>query len=263
MNLTGKTVWITGASSGIGLALAKEFARKGAKLILSARNLESLEQVRLALPEPDKHLSKVLDFHSIDGIQSTVGQTLESGVLPDLLVNNAGISQRGEALNVDLAVTREVMEINFFATVALTQLLLPTLIARKGGIITIASVAGKVGGQGMSSYAASKHAIIGYMDCLRAEQQRNGLYVLNVCPGFVNTNISVNARTENGDTYGEKADSIANGITADSCAMQVLQAIERDKVEVVIGAGLSRWAPVIKRFFPLFFIKLAGKNNIR
>lgn len=263
MILSGKKVWITGASSGIGLALAREFAKSGANLILSARSFEKLESIRLELERPDEHVSVPLDFNSTKPMLEIVEQSLKSGIKPDILINNAGISQRGQARDVDVGVTREVMEVNFFATIALTQSLLPTLIKRNGMVATIASVAGKVGGQGMSSYAASKHAIVGYMDCLRAEEQVNGLHVLTVCPGFVSTNISINARTSDGSKYGEMADSIESGISAESCAVQIIKAVKARKNEVYIGKGLSRWAPVIKRFFPSLLMYLAGKKNIR
>jgi short-subunit dehydrogenase len=263
MNLAGKKVWITGATSGIGLALAREFAKNGANLILSARSFEKLESIRQELERADEHISVALDFNSLDSMLGVIKRALENGEEPDILINNAGISQRGQAREVNIGVSREVMEVNFFATIALTQFLLPTLIKHNGMVVTIASVAGKVGGQGMSSYAASKHAIIGYMDCLRAEEQRNGLHVLTVCPGFVSTNISINARTSDGSKYGEMADSISSGISAESCALQIVQAVKAKKKEVYIGKGISRWAPTIKRFFPSILMYLAAKKNIR
>lgn len=263
MNLAGKKIWITGASSGIGLAVAREFAKNGANLILSARSFEKLESIRLELERSEQHVSVQFDFNSSKSMLEAVKATINDGIELDILINNAGISQRGQAREVDLEVSREVMEVNFFATIALTQSLLPTLIKRNGMVVTIASVAGKVGGQGMSSYAASKHAIIGYMDCLRAEEQMNGLHVLTVCPGFVSTNISINARTSDGSKFGEMAESISSGISAESCAHQIIQAVKTKKKEIYIGKGLSRWAPMIKRLFPSLLMYLAGKKNIR
>ena len=129
--------------------------------------------------------------------------------------------------------------------------------------MTISSVAGKVGGQSMSGYSASKHAIIGYMDCLRAEESCNGLQVLTVCPGFVQTNISVNAMTEDGQKYGKVAKSIKKGIGVKECATKIIKAIKANKSEVIIGKGLSYWAPTIYRFFPSLFRKLSAAKNIR
>jgi len=150
----------------------------------------------------------------------------------------------------------------------MTQALLPSMLssaneATKGMIVTVSSVAGKVGGKSMSGYSASKHAIIGYMDCLRAEESTNGLQVLTICPGFVQTKISVNAMLADGSQFGKVAGSIKHGIAVDDCARQIVQAIKQDKNEVVIGKGISGWAPTIARLFPDTFKKMAAKKNFR
>lgn len=263
MDVKGKTVWITGASSGIGEALSKELAGYGANLILSARSKNTLDSLRLSLPHPDLHKVVCLDLSESTEMLRCIDRALEEGVSPDILINNAGVSQRGEAREVALLVHRKVMEINYFNTVAMTQALLPTLLENKGMVVTVSSVAGKVGGQGMSAYAASKHAIIGYMDCLRAEESNNGLQVLTICPGFVRTNISLNALTKNGTKYGAMAESIEQGISAEFCAKKIHQSITNDRKEVVIGKGLSRWAPMIKRIAPGMLMEIAAKKNIR
>ncbi len=263
MNINNKTIWITGASSGIGEALAIECANQGAKLILSARNSEKLQLLKDKLTHPEQHLVLPLDLSEPEKLSVQVASIVESNPV-DILINNGGISQRGTAIDTKLSVQRQVMEVNYFGTIALTQCVLPKMIAaNKGMIVTISSVAGKVGGQGMSGYSASKHAIIGYMDCLRAEESCNGLQVLTICPGFVQTNISVNAMTEDGQTFGKVAKSIKEGIAVDDCAMQILKAIKADKSEVVIGKGLSYWAPTIYRFFPNLFRKIVAAKNIR
>ncbi len=263
MLIQGKTVWITGASSGIGEALAKELAILGATLILSARSADKLEQLRSVLPHPERHRIVPLDLASCDSIRAAVTPVLEQGISVDILVNNGGISQRGLARNTCIEVQREVMEVNYFGIICLTQLLLPAIVQNKGMVVTVASVAGKVGGQSMAGYAASKHAIIGYMDCLRAEESQNGLKVLTICPGFVQTQISVNARTDDGQPYGRMAGSIAGGITAHDCACGICNAIEKDKREVVIGKGLSALAPTIKRIWPGLLMTIAARKNIR
>lgn len=263
MNLHNKTIWLTGASSGIGKALAFELAKHGARLILSSRNTEKLEALKKELPISERHEVVPLDLSEPESLKGKVDSFLMGGREIDVLINNSGITVRGEARNISLAVSREVMEVNYFGTIALTQALLSAVLKQKGMIVNIASVAGKVGGQTMSGYAASKHALIGYMDSLRAEEAKNGLSVLNVCPGFVQTNISVNARTETGEKFGEVSESIANGITAETCAKHIVSAMTKDKREVLIGKGLSRWAPTIKRFFPGLFLTMAAKANIR
>ena len=261
MHVKDKVVWITGASSGIGKALAEELAEQGAHLILSSRNEEQLNALKLTLANHNNHQVLALDLSQPDELGNRA--EILSGQNIDILINNGGVSQRGLARNTQLSVHRDVMEINYFGTIRLTQLALPKLIKNSGMVVNIISVAGKVGGQSMSGYAASKHALIGYMDCLRAEETQNGLKVLNVCPGFVQTQISVNALTENGKPFGGMADSISQGITANECAASVVKAIKADKKEITVGKGLSRWAPVIKRISPNLLHKFAAGKNIR
>lgn len=262
MQIQGKVVWLTGASMGIGEALAKTLDAAGAKLILSARSEDKLQALLNSLKHPQQHRIVPLDLANGGNISTVVANTpLPEGL--DILINNGGISQRGLAADTPVPVQRQVMEVNYFGTITLTQALLPALLASKGMIVNIASVAGKVGGQSMSGYAASKHALIGYMDCLRAEEASKGLKVLNVCPGFVQTNISVNALTAEGKQYGRVARSIAEGISPQACASEILRAMRKNKFEVVIGKGLSAWAPSIKRWFPTFFTRLSARKNIR
>ncbi len=261
MDVKDKRIWITGASSGIGEALARALADKGARLILSARNQEKLEALKASLPYAGNHQVRPLDLANQASIQAAVAQHGDAPL--DMLINNGGISQRSLVEDTDLEVHRAVMETNFFGTVALTQALLPRLLDRRAMVVNIASVAGKVGGQEMSGYAASKHALIGFMDCLRAETRGRGLKVLNVCPGFVQTQISINALTADGKRYGRMAGSIARGISPAQCAQAICKAIAKDKDEVVIGKGLSRWAPLIKRISPGLFNRLSAARNIR
>jgi dehydrogenase/reductase SDR family protein 7B len=264
MDIHNKKIWLTGASSGIGEGLAKHFAEQGAELILSARNIEKLEQLKAALPNADKHTVVPLDIGEPELLYAKIESALATVGIPDILVNNAGISQRSTAKDTKLSVQRRVMEVNYFGTIAITQALLPQMITNGGGmIVNISSVAGKVGGQSMSGYSASKHAVIGYMDSLRAEEANNGIQVLNVCPGFVQTNISINAMDADGKKYDRMAASIKNGISVDECASAIINAIKKDKDEVVIGKGISGWAPTIYRFFPGLFRKLAARKNVR
>lgn len=259
MQLRDKTVWITGASSGIGKALAQACAAQGARLILSARRIDALEQVRQTLPNSQQHWVIPLDLAMPELAAKTINDNLPALPPVDILINNAGISQRSRIADTQLDVYRQVMEVDYFGTVAVTQALLPMLIARKGMVVTIASVAGKVAGQGMSGYSAAKHAIVAFMDSLRAETATDGLQVLTVCPGFVQTDISRNSLTGDGSQFGELSSSIANGISAQDCATQIIRGIEHNKREIIIGKGLSRWAPLIKRLFPLWFMSLSAR----
>lgn len=264
MEIKDKLIWITGASSGIGEALAIVCAQQGGKLILSARNQEKLQQLKSRLNNSEQHVVVPLDLSKPAELADDLTSIIEQYGPIDILVNNGGIAQRGTARETSLDVQRQVMEVNYFGSVAMTQLVLPGMLNKQAGmIVTIASVAGKVGGKSMSGYSASKHAIIGYMDCLRAEESVNGLQVLTICPGFVQTQISVNAMTGKGQVFGKVAGSIKNGLAVDDCALQIVRAINKDKSEVVIGKGISYWAPLINRLFPNTFRKLTAANNFR
>lgn len=174
MQFAGRSVWITGASSGIGEALAKAFARRGARLVLSARRGHELERVRDAIVAAGRAGEdvRVLPFDvTEESVLDDVVRRAEAahgGV--DVLVNNAGITQRSLALETEMAVYRRIMEVDFFAPVALTQKLLPHMVARGDGLIAVtSSVAGKIGVPLRSAYCAAKHAVMGYCDALRAE----------------------------------------------------------------------------------------------
>lgn len=268
MNINNKKIWITGASSGIGEALAIECAKLGASLVLSARNEQKLNELKEKLVNTEQHHVVPLDLANTEEVTNIVAQYIKEHGTVDVLVNNGGIAQRGTARETKLDVQRQVMEVNYFGTVAITQAVFPSMLSTtnnkpKGMIVTVSSVAGKVGGKSMSGYSASKHAIIGYMDCLRAEESANGLHVLTICPGFVQTKISVNAMVADGSQFGEVAGSIKHGIAVDDCAKQIVKAIEQNKDEVVIGKGISYWAPTIARLFPNTFRKISSKKNFR
>ena len=268
MNINNKKIWITGASSGIGEALAIECAKQGASLILSARSKDKLILLKEQLTNSEQHQVVPIDLANAEQVTSIVSNYINEHGGVDILVNNGGISQRGSARETSLDVQRKVMEVNYFGTVAMTQAVLPSMLSTAsekatGMIVTVSSVAGKVGGKSMSGYSASKHAIIGYMDCLRAEEYNNGLHVLTICPGFVQTNISVNAMVADGSQFGKMAGSIKHGLAVDDCARKIVTAIEQDKDEVVIGKGISGWAPTIARLFPSTFRKMSAKKNFR
>lgn len=268
MNINNKKIWITGASSGIGEALAIECAKQGASLVLSARNEDKLHQLKLKLDNSERHQVLPIDLANAEQVVTIVNEYTDEHGPVDILINNGGIAQRGSARETKLEVQRQVMEVNYFGTIAMTQAIFPNMLdtskkGTKGMIVTISSVAGKVGGQSMSGYSASKHAVIGYMDCLRAEESSNGLHVLTICPGFVQTQISVNAMVADGSQFGRVAGSIKHGVTVEHCAQKIVKAIENDKDEVVIGKGLSYWAPTIARLFPSTFRRLSAKKNFR
>src|SRR5690606_11604957 len=173
----GKTVWLTGASSGIGLAMAQQLAEAGAHLILTSRRHDALEQVRQSLVHPERHQVLALDLSQPEQAAVTAKDALGDQVI-DILINNAGVSQRSLILETDMSVYRQLMEIDYFGVIALTKLVLPRMVERRAGqIVTVSSVAGKVGTKLRSGYNGAKFGVIGFMDSLRAEMARYGLTV--------------------------------------------------------------------------------------
>ncbi len=234
MNLAGKTVWITGASSGIGEALAKAFAAQGAAVILSGRRVEELERVAGQLDGE----TLVLPFEATDydALPSVVerAQDWRGGI--DMLVNNAGISQRSLGLDTQFDVYRRLMEIDFFAPLRLTQLVLPAMVARGSGhLMAISSVAGKVGSPLRTGYCAAKHAVVGYFDALRAEIDRHGIKVTVVTPGFVRTAIAANAVQGDGSTRGYSDENIDAGISPEEAAEQIMAGLAAGQREIPAG----------------------------
>ena len=249
-NFAGKVVWITGASSGIGEALAHAFAQAGACLVLSSRRPDELERVRLALPRAIEHFCLPLDLAQCDGFPALTAQVLGRFGRVDILVNNGGVSQRARAADATLAVERALMEVNYFGTVALTKAVLPSMLARRAGqVVVISSVMGYVGTPGRSTYAASKHALHGYFDSLRAEVWREGIKITLICPGYVQTKVSDNALGAHGEKHGRTDATHLRGITAECCAAATLRAIARGKEEISVG-GFETWAIPLKRLLP-------------
>jgi short-subunit dehydrogenase len=264
-NLNNKVVWLTGASSGIGEAIAYELARKGARLILSARRTEELERVKKNCPtEVQPNVRTLpLDLSKPDTIPGITQKAVEFFGNIDVLINNGGISQRSLIAETTLDVYRRIMEVNYFGSIALTKSLLPHLINNGGGqIATLSSVTGKFGTQYRSGYAASKHALHGFFDALRAEYWKNSIRVTMVCPGFINTPITLSALQGDGSPLNKIDQGQAQGMPVDWCARRIVHAIEKEKEEVYIG-GKEILMVYIKRFFPRMFSRLIRKVAVR
>lgn len=257
-----KVVWITGASSGIGEALAKAFSGAGARLILSSRRISELERVKQSLQLPDERvLILPLDLNETNQIQSQTQRIIDTFGRIDILVNNGGISQRSYTKDTPLDIDRKIMEVNFFGTIAVTKSVLPVFLKQRSGqIIVISSISGKFGFYLRSAYAASKHALHGFFESLRMEVDKDNIKVLLVCPGKIQTNISVNAITGTGEKHNKMDESQTQGLSADTCAAQILQGVEKGKEELFIG-GKELRAIWIKRFFPGLFSKLIKKQK--
>ena len=257
---SGKTVWLTGASSGIGLAMAQQLAAAGAHLILTSRRAEVLEQVRSELAHPEHHKVLALDLSQPEAAAEQAHAALGDQVI-DILINNAGVSQRSMILDTDLRVYRQLMEIDYFGVVALTKLVLPRMVARRSGqIVTVSSVAGKVGTKLRSGYNGAKFAVLGFMDALRAEMTEHGLVVTSILPGFINTAIAHNSLSGDGSALGKEDPDNAGGISAEECARRSLQAIAKGKAEVVVGSGMSKLAPLLQRISPSFVRRMVAKR---
>ena len=257
-----KVVWITGASSGIGEALAKAFAEAGSLLVLSARRREELERVRKAIAITDERILILpLDLSETSQIQQITKQVVDTFGRIDILVNNGGISQRALTKDTPLEIDRKIMEVNFFGTVALTKSVLPFFLKQQSGqIVVISSISGKFGFYLRSAYSASKHALHGFFESLRMEVEKDHIRVLIVCPGKIHTNISLNAITGNGGKHNKMDSSQEKGLSAENCASEILKAIKEEKEEVFIG-GKELLAIWIKRFFPNLFSKLIKKQK--
>ncbi|MEO1051095.1 MAG: SDR family oxidoreductase [Bacteroidota bacterium] len=264
-SLQDKVIWLTGASSGIGESLAYQLAKKGAKLILSSRRKEELERVKGACNPTNQANIQILPIDL--GKAETLALTTEAAInlfgKVDILINNGGISQRSLAKDTELKVDRAVMEVNFFGAIALTKYLLPDMIKRKSGhFVNISSLVGKFGTPYRSGYAASKHALHGFYDSLRAELWRENIKVTMVCPGFIKTNVSINALTEKGEKLNKMDKAQENGMDPDLCARKIIKAIEKEKEEVNVG-GKERHYVKVKRFFPGIFSRMLRKAEVR
>ena len=263
MDFKNKTVWITGASSGIGQELAIQLANLGANIILSARSVDKLEQLKTKLAKGD-HRVIALDLAQPEQVLQHVKSTINEIGQLDILINNGGVSQRSLFLENDFSVYRQLMEVNYFGLVALTKAVLPSMVEQGGGsIVSISSVAGKVGSKFRTGYSGSKYAVVGFMDCLRAEVADKNIHCLTICPGSIKTAIAHNSLNEHGVAQNKPEQSIENGMNVSLAANKMIQAIAKQKDEVVVGQGLSGWAPTIKRFFPGIFNRLTAKTNYK
>ncbi len=263
MSFKNKVIWITGASSGIGKALAIELKRQGAKLILSSRRREKLYELKQTLKtDPINTHILPLDLEDKTSLPQKVEDAWKIYGRIDILFNCGGISQRSLGLETDLAVEQKIFDTNYWGTVILSKNILPKMIENGAGhLVIISSVVGKFGTQHRTSYAASKHALHGYFDSLRNEVFDKGINITIICPGFINTNITLNSVTANGALYNKMDSNQANGMPAHECATKILDAVAKNKEEIVIG-GKEKYGVLLKRIFPKYFSKMLRKRNV-
>ena len=261
MKFQDKTVWITGASSGVGEGLAKVFHREGANIIISARREDELERVKASCTAGQGRVS-VVPFDLVDESQreAAAKQVLKQHQRLDVLVNNAGIGQRSLIKDTDLDVDRQVMELDFFAPVALTKLVLPKMMAQKSGhIVVTSSVAGKHGMPYHSAYCAAKHALHGYFESLRIEMLDFDIKVCLLVIAGIRSNVATHSLTGDGSEYGKDDWGSDVGMSAEECGDQALEAMLANEYEPVISIEVAAQAMKIKQQDPVAFTeRMAG-----
>lgn len=255
-----KVVWITGASSGIGESLAYAFANQGAKLVLSARRLAELERVKGRCVNPSRVLLVPLDLSQGEGMDQMVQTVLQHFQTIDILVSNGGISQRSQARDTSMKVYRDIMEVNFFGTIHLSNLVMQHFLEKNAGhLVAISSITGKLGLPLRTAYTASKHAIEGFYASLRTELWKTNIKILVVRPASIKTDIAKHALTGDGSAFNKSDEIIDKGISPDELANDILQAIEKNRQGLTAGPGAQKFVLGLHRFFPKMVFNLVKK----
>lgn len=261
--LQGKIIWITGASSGIGEELTYQLNKVGAKLIISARREAILNSVKSQCNNPDNTVVLPLDSNAFETMESVVTNALAIFGKIDVLINNAGISQRSLIAETSFSVYQELINTDYLGVVALTKALLPHFISQKSGhYVTVSSLMGKFSSPYRSGYCGAKHALHGFFDALRMEHEADGVLVTMVCPGFVQTNIAKTALTADGTQQQYNDEATNKGLEVGAFCNKMIRAIAREKYEVYIG-GKEVLGILLKRFFPKLLHKVVLKSKVR
>jgi short-subunit dehydrogenase len=257
MKLKDKIVVITGASSGIGKALAAELASRGANLVLGARKYGELVKIsdELAAKYHVKSVAVKCDVAVEQDCVNLINQAIANFGKIDVLINNAGISMRALFKDVDLNVLKTLMDVNFWGTVYCTKHALPELLKSKGSVVGVSSIAGYKGLPGRSGYSASKFAMNGFLDVLRMENLKTGLHVLTACPGFTASNIRNTALAKDGSQQGESTLNEKKMMTAEAVAKHIAHSIER-RSRTLILTGQGKLTVALSKFVPGFLDKM-------
>ena len=253
--MKGKVVIITGASSGIGRALAMDFFSRGVSLALGARRIDQLEALKAELQGPDI-LCVETDVTQEADCKRLVDLTLEKYGRIDVLINNAGISMRALFKDMDLEVMHRLMNVNFYGTVYCTKYALPHLLETKGSLVGVISIAGYVGLPGRTAYSASKFAVRGFLDTIRIEHLRSGLHVLVAAPGFTASEVRKVALTADGTPQGVTPRNEGAMMSAETCAFQIAEAIIKRKRELILTFVEGKLTVFLGKFFPSLLDKL-------
>jgi short-subunit dehydrogenase len=259
-----KIVWITGASSGIGEALAYTFAKHKVKLVLSARREDELARVKAACGLPDTDVLVLpMDVSEHTGFDAAAKKVIGQFGRIDILVNNAGLSHWSKIKDTSMDVIKTIFNVNFFGAAGLTKAVLPYMLEKKkGSIVVISSILGHIVTPKQGAYNASKHALMGFFDTLRAEISSDGIKVLLVCPGFVRTNVAKNSLDRDGKPINKDNNLIAGGLDPIYVSEQVLNAIENNKEEIIVAGMKEKFAILVKRFAPGLFSKFISNNKL-
>ncbi|MEO5570131.1 MAG: SDR family oxidoreductase [Bacteroidia bacterium] len=262
-NYNNKVVWITGASSGIGEALAYSLNSKGAFLIISGRNIENLEKVKGNCSYPDNVEVLALDLEQPGTLAAKTEQALKLYGRVDFMMHNAGVALRDRVIHTSMEMDRKIMQVNYFAPIEITKALLPSMIKNKSGnIAVVSSISGKFGVPKLSAYSASKHALHGFFESLRSEVHKHNVHVTIITPGFIKTDITVNAYTGHGGNYGKMVNANKNGMSPERCAEKMAKAMLNNTQEAYIG-GIDILSIYAKRFFPELFSVVIRSSPIR
>jgi short-subunit dehydrogenase len=253
--MKGKVVIITGASSGIGRALAKEFFSRGASLALGARRIDQLEALKVEL-QSTNILCVATDVALEVDCKNLIELTIKKFGRIDVLINNAGISMRSLFLDLDMEVMHRVMNVNFFGTVYCTKYALPYLLESKGSLVGVISIAGHVGLPGRTAYSASKFAIRGFLDTIRIEYLRSGLHVLVAAPGFTASEVRKVALTSDGTPQGETPRNEEKMMSAETCASHIAEAVRKRKRELILTFMEGKFTVFLGKFFPSLLDRL-------
>lgn len=254
---TNKVVAITGGTDGIGKALVEEFLKRGAKVATCSRTKEKLDLLKSEHPE-DFLLTLVADVSKEEDCRQFIEKTIDQFNGIDILINNAGISMRALFLDTDLSTLKKLMDINFWGTVYCSKYALPSIIANKGTIAGVSSVAGFRGLPGRSGYSASKFAVNGWLEALRTELLETGTNVMWVCPGFIRSNIRNVALNKEAKPQGESPLNESKLMSAEECAQHIIKAIKKRKRTLVL-TFTGKETLLMNKFFPSWMDKLTRK----
>jgi len=255
--MENKVVVITGASSGIGKALAFEFASRGSKVVLAARNTDKLKEVENELlANGTEVLSVKTDVSIEEDCKNLIEKSVQHFGEIDVLINNAGISMRALFADLDLSVLKQLMDVNFWGTVFCTKYAMPYITRAKGSVVGVISIAGYIGLPARSGYSASKYAIRGFLDTLRVENLKTGVHVLVAAPGFTASNVRNVALTADGSSQGETPRDEDKMMSAEECARLIAKAVVKRKRELIMTFVEGKVTVWLKKWFPSLLEKL-------